>query len=108
VRDGSGAIHTLEFIHPETRDGDNKRFLPGGDYRGRCFRISAMEGAGPLWLCEGFATGASIHEATGHPVAVGFNAGNLLPVAQAMRARFPNSRIICAPMMMRAGPATPD
>ena len=39
---------------------------------------------GVLVVCEGFATGASIHEATGHAVAVAFNAGNLLPVAQAL------------------------
>jgi putative DNA primase/helicase len=97
ARDGSGAIHTLEFIHPETRDGDNKRFLPGGDYRGRYFSTDTMEGVGPLCLCEGYATGASIHEATDYPVAVAFNAGNLGPVAQALRARFPNSRLVlCA------------
>ena len=103
--DGSDAIHTLQFIHPEKRDGDNhekrrcdnKRFLPGGDYRGRYFNIGTMEGNSTLCLCEGYATGASIHEATGNPVAVAFNAGNLLPVAQSLRARFPNSRLIlCA------------
>jgi putative DNA primase/helicase len=89
--DGSGAIHTLEFIHPEKRDGDNKRFLPGGDYRGRYFSIGTMEGAGPLCLSEGFATGAS------YAVAAAFNAGNLGPVAKALRARFPSSRLIlCA------------
>ena len=56
-----------------------------------------MEGAGPLCLSEGFATGASIHEATNYPVAVAFNAGNLGPVAHALQARFPNSRlIVCA------------
>jgi putative DNA primase/helicase len=95
--DGRGAIHTLQFIHPEKRDGDNKRFLPGGHYRGRYFSIDTMEDAGPLCLCEGYATGASIHEATDYPVAVAFNAGNLGPVAQALRARFPNSRLVlCA------------
>ncbi|MBL0168493.1 MAG: toprim domain-containing protein, partial [Propionivibrio sp.] len=44
-----------------------------------------------------FATGASIHEATGYPVAVAFNAGNLEPVAKALRAKFPDLRlIVCA------------
>ena len=38
-----------------------------------------------LCVCEGFATGASVHEVTGHAVAVAFNAGNLKPVAEAMR-----------------------
>jgi putative DNA primase/helicase len=95
--DGSGAIHTLEFIHPKTRGGDNKRFLPGGDSRGRYFSIGTMEGAGPLCVCEGFATGATIHEATGYPVVGAFNDGNLEPVAQALRAKFPNLRLVlCA------------
>ena len=95
--DESGAIHSLQFINSEKRDGDNKRFLPGGDYRGRYFSIGTMEGAGPLCLCEGYATGASIDEATGYPAVVAFNTGNLGPVAQSLRARFPNSRLIlCA------------
>ena len=56
-----------------------------------------MEGLEPLCLCEGYATGASIYEATSYPVAVAFNTGNLLPVAQSLRARFPDSRLVlCA------------
>ena len=47
-------------------------------------------------IAEGFATGASIHEATGHAVAVAFNAGNLKAVAQALRAKFPTLRLIVA------------
>jgi putative DNA primase/helicase len=50
-----------------------------------------------LCVAEGYATAASIHEATGNAVAVAFNAGNLVPAARALRARYPNSRIIiCA------------
>lgn len=33
-------------------------------------------------ICEGYATGASIHEATGHAVQVAFDASNLIHVAQ--------------------------
>jgi putative DNA primase/helicase len=39
-------------------------------------------------------TGASIHEATSLPVAIAFNAGNLLAVAKAMRVKFPDAKII--------------
>ena len=43
------------------------------------------------------ATAATIHEATGQPVAVCFDAGNLKPVAEALRAKFPDIKlIICA------------
>jgi len=38
-----------------------------------------------LIICEGYATGASLHEATGFQVLCAMSAGNLLPVAQAVR-----------------------
>nr|MBP6718150.1 toprim domain-containing protein [Rhodoferax sp.] len=45
---------------------------------------------------EGYATGASIHECTGHAVAVAFNAGNLEAVAVALRTKYPALKIIIA------------
>ena len=86
-------LHSLQFIGP---DGD-KKFLSGGLVTGCYFSIGNMKDAAALAICEGFATGASIHEATGYPVAVAFNAGNLLLVAQAMRDKFPDlPLILCA------------
>ncbi|MEB1348039.1 hypothetical protein JH308_06900 [Xanthomonas campestris pv. campestris] len=55
-----------------------KLFLRGGQKRATHFRI---EGTGPAWLCEGYATGASVHAATGAPVVVAFDAGNLIHCA---------------------------
>ncbi|MBV6687223.1 hypothetical protein KV692_04860 [Xanthomonas euvesicatoria pv. physalidis] len=55
-----------------------KLFLRGGQKRATHFRI---DGAGPAWLCEGYATGASLHAATGAPVVVAFDAGNLIHCA---------------------------
>ncbi|HKF94582.1 MAG TPA: toprim domain-containing protein, partial [Gammaproteobacteria bacterium] len=95
ARDVSGFIHTLEFIHPDPRDGDNKRFLFGGDWKGHYFSLGKLNGV--LCIAEGYATGATIHEATGYAVAVAFNAGNLEPVARALRAKFPDlSLVLCA------------
>ncbi|MDS4015696.1 MAG: DUF3987 domain-containing protein [Candidatus Accumulibacter sp.] len=86
-------MHSLQFIGA---DGD-KRFLTGGRVTGCYFRIGNVQGAAALCVAEGFATGASIHEATGYPVAVAFNAGNLPAIAQAMRAKFPDLPVIlCA------------
>lgn len=86
-------ITSLQFI---TAEGD-KRFLSGGKVQGSYFSIGNPNGAPALCVCEGFATGASIYEATGLPVAVAFNAGNLLPVAETMRSVFPALQIvICA------------
>lgn len=90
LRDASTTLHSLQAIGPE---GD-KRFQPGGRIKGCYFGIGKPKGL--LILCEGFATGASIHEATGHAVACAMNAGNLLEVAQALHGKYPNLRLILA------------
>lgn len=87
----AGELRSLQFIG---EDGE-KRFLTGGQVKGCYFAIGKPESV--LCIAEGFATGATIHEATGHAVAVAFNAGNLEPVARAIRERFPALRlIVCA------------
>jgi putative DNA primase/helicase len=89
--DVSGKPQTLQFIGA---DG-TKQFLPGGKKKG-CY-FSMGKPADVLYISEGFATASSIHEATGKAVAVAFDAGNLQPVAQALRAKFPGlDLVICA------------
>lgn len=79
LRDFAGQLHSLQFIGS---DG-TKRFLPGGRKSGLFYEVG--HGRDSLIIAEGFATGASIHEATGHRVIVAFDSGNLLPVAKALR-----------------------
>ena len=97
LRDINGNLHSLQFIAPDDRyDGErNKNFLAGGRVSG-CFYILADKAEGPLVICEGYATGASIHEATGHAVICAMNSGNLLPVAKAARELWPQREIIIA------------
>jgi putative DNA primase/helicase len=90
MRDTAGTVHSLQTIAP---DGI-KMFIPGGRIKGCYFGIGKPKGA--LIVCEGFATGASIHECTGHAVAVAFNAGNLEAVAVALRIKYPDLKIIIA------------
>jgi len=91
VFDLHGDTTSLQFI---TANGD-KRFLTGGQIQGGLFPI--FGGDGPLFIAEGFATGATIHAATEKTVLVAFNAGNLLPVAKLARRRYPGRVIvICA------------
>jgi putative DNA primase/helicase len=90
LRNAAGEIQTLEFISP---DGE-KRFLPGGRKVGAYFALGTPSAT--ICVAEGFATGASVHEATGYAVAVAFDAGNLEPVARALRAKFPKARLIIA------------
>lgn len=91
LRDTDLKLHSLLFI---SADGE-KRFLPGGSVTGHYFGIGKP--AGVICICEGYATAASVHEATGHAVAVAFDAGNLVPVAKVLRAKYPDLKIIlCA------------
>lgn len=91
-RDGD-AVHSLQFIGQDS----SKQFLPGGRVKGCYFSMGDPKGAAALCIAEGFATGATIHEATGYPVAVAFNAGNVGAVAKAMRDKFPGlPLILCA------------
>lgn len=91
MRDSAGNLHSLQFID----DDGNKRFLSGGRKKGCYFALGTPTES--LCIAEGFATAATIHESTGLAVAVAFDAGNLLTVAQAIRAKFPHIEItLCA------------
>jgi len=71
-----------------------KFFVKGGRAKGCFMPIGTPEDI--LILCEGYATGASIYEATGEPVAVCFNSGNLVDVAKELSAKYPSAKIIIA------------
>jgi putative DNA primase/helicase len=58
-------------------------------------------------LVEGYATGASVHQATGQAVLVSFDAGNLKPVAELVRAKRPDMKIIIAADDDHANEANP-
>ena len=90
LSDASGTIQTLEFVSP----GAVKRFLPGGRKQGCYHEIPGDATA--ILLSEGFATGASLREATGYTVACAMDKDNLRPVAQALRAAHPDTLIVCA------------
>lgn len=91
LRDAAGALYSLQFIKPDGR----KTFLTGGRKRGCYYAIGRPVDV--LCIAEGYATCASIYEATGHATACAFDAGNLEPVARALRGKFPQLRLIlCA------------
>ncbi len=82
----------LQFIDIE----GNKRFLTGGRKKG-CFAVIGKHVDGqPIVICEGWATGASLHEATGLFVVVALDAGNLEPVAKVVRNLYPMAEIVIA------------
>ncbi len=88
LRAPDGAIQSLEFVSP----AGEKRFLPGGRKQG-CYHEIPGDSAAIL-VAEGFATGASLREASGYTVACALDAGNLRSVAQALRAAHPDTLIV--------------
>ena len=92
VRDYAGTLHGLQFVKP---DG-SKKFKTGTSMNGN-FCCIRGDKSGPVLICEGYATGATLAEATGYSVAVAFNAGNLALVANLLRRKLPKRKIIiCA------------
>lgn len=76
MHDAAGNLVNVQRIDANGR----KRFLMGGRKAGAFYRIP---GDGPAWIAEGYATAATVHAATGVPVVVAFDAGNIAPAAQA-------------------------
>lgn len=75
-----GALRGLQRIRPDA----SKRFIAGTEVSGSYLPIGDAP-AGTVVVAEGYSTGATIHKATSHPVAVAFSANNLRPVAEALR-----------------------
>ena len=98
--DVTGKIHGLQVIRTpsEARDKGRpaKEFWPRGVIKRGHFHLIGMPAAIGL-IAEGYATAASLHEATGLPIAIAYDAGNIGPVAIALRKRYKNTRwLICA------------
>ena len=74
----------------------SKRFLSGGRVKGAYSPIGVLEPGQPLYVCEGWATGATIHAETGAAVACAMNAGNLLEVGRQLQRHYPDSPLIIA------------
>jgi phage/plasmid primase-like uncharacterized protein len=94
VYDKDGRLRSVQYI---ARNG-RKLFHTGGQAGGGHYIIGAITAAAHIVLvCEGFATGASLHEATGHPVIVAFDADNVVKVAAWLRQKYPGALfVVCA------------
>ncbi|MFC6670501.1 toprim domain-containing protein [Marinobacterium aestuariivivens] len=77
--DADGEIWNLQRIFP---DG-TKRFLAHGRVKG-CFALFGPLDGDSVYVCEGMATGATVHQHSGLPTVCAMNAGNLLAVCTAL------------------------
>ena len=85
-----------QLVGAQSIDAEGRKFFPrGARLAGGMHLIGTLDGE-TIVIVEGYATGATIHEATGLAVVVAFNAGNLEAVALAVRGAHPDARIIVA------------
>ena len=99
MQDANSAIHGLQIIRGKKRAANKmeKEYWPKGLNKKGHFYLIGGAPKSVLLIAEGYATGATLFEATGYPVAVAFDAGNLLPVAQALHKKYPRAKkLICA------------
>lgn len=79
--DESGVLASLQYI-----DSDGgKLYHPGGSVSGKFCIIGTLDVPGVLYVAEGYATAATIHEVSNRPVVVAYSASNLVPVTETMR-----------------------
>jgi hypothetical protein len=80
--DQDGTLSSLQYI---SHDG-GKLYHPGGQTGGKFWMVGTMDEPGTLFVAEGFATAATIHETTGRVVA--YSASNLVPVTGSLREMY--------------------
>ena len=94
LRNIQGQIQTLQYID----ENGEKRFFPDAPVKGAFFSIDlsilALNTDAPILICEGYATLATIYECTFLPTVAAMNCYNLLPVAEAIKKKYPNRKIL--------------
>lgn len=79
--DVSGSLASLQYI-----DADGgKLYHQGGSVGGKFWMLGTLDVPGVMYVAEGFATAATIHEVSGRPVVVSYSASNLVPVVGTLR-----------------------
>ena len=82
--DSDGTLATLQYIDHE----GGKLYHPGGQTGGKFWMVGSLDEPGTLFVAEGFATAATIHETTDRPVVVAYSASNLVPVTGTLREMY--------------------
>jgi putative DNA primase/helicase len=103
MHDEHGNVCGIQFVYPtghprKKKIERDKEFWPSGMAMGGTFGvIGPVRRSGVMLITEGFATGASLHEATGQSVAYAFSANNLAKAAKIIRKKNPKLRLLfCA------------
>jgi phage/plasmid primase-like uncharacterized protein len=92
LQDAEGTIWSAQLI----ADDGTKRFMYESRVKGCYHQFSEVNHGGPILICEGYATGASLFMSTGWTVACAMNCGNLESIARSFRARYPDRTLLIA------------
>lgn len=87
-------LYENEIVNLQSINQDGgKRFLAGGQVQGAYAFIGKSEDVEKVGvvMAEGYATAASIYEATGKPVIIAFDAGNMVTVAERLAQKLPQN-----------------
>lgn len=96
-----GQIRGIQYIN----ENESKYYLKGMEKKGNFCMLNphtndplrVNEIPSKILICEGYATGASLYEATGFHVVIAFDSSNLEDVAKNLKTKNPNTDlIICA------------
>lgn len=100
LREGAGQLQALQYIYPTKRemaDGGLSDKQIFGSKRGNFHHIGRPgTPTDTVYVCEGYATGATLHQITGQCVVIAFDAGNLAAVGMAIRTRYPHANLVFA------------
>lgn len=108
MHNAAGMLCNVQRIAPrkptpeeEARGMVEKRYVKGGRKVGLWHQLGDIPrtvGAGNapavVLMAEGYATGATLYEATAYPVAVAFDGGNLVHVARELRQLLPSALLL--------------
>jgi phage/plasmid primase-like uncharacterized protein len=81
--DADGTLSSLQYIDHE----GGKLYHAGGQTGGKFWVVGSSDELGTLYVAEGFATAATIFEATNRPCVVAYSASNLVPVTGSLREK---------------------
>ena len=93
LQDGAGAVWSYQSI-----DANGEKLFPYCARKEGCFFvIGKLDPTGEILIFEGFATAASVHEATEKSVVVALDCGNLRSVGDALKGKYPEALLVfCA------------
>ncbi len=92
IKDVEGKLWSYQKIYPNGK----KYLLEGGRKKGCFHTLGILEDQKPIYVTEGYATGASVYMATGIATVVAIDSGNLESVVCSLRKKYPKSEIVIA------------